>query len=256
MALNKTPKEEIKQVIITSLRNKFHNYKPESDYKPFHFRLLGRDRLALYSFIHSLNTAFGSSIFEPVAVALAKNRFSRVQAQYSVGSSIYEECQHSIQKIINQLSLGKNPDKKTEIDLIRNSLKGNTVPLRTIKVDLFLENERGEQFLFDLKTVKPNISNFKDFKRTLLEWIGITLSQDCKTQVNSLIAMPYNPYEPQPYQRWTMKGMLDLDHELKVAAEFWDFIGGDGAYDDLLGCFEIAGMEIRDEIDEYFKKFI
>ena len=256
MSLSNTQKDEIKQVIITSLRNKFQNYRPESDYKPFHFRLLCRDRLALYSFIHSLNTAFGNTIFEPVAVALAKNRFSKVQSQYSVGTTIFEECQRSIQNIINQLSLGKNPDKKAEIEIIRDSLHGNIISLRTIKVDLFLENEKGEQFLFDLKTVKPNISNFKDFKRTLLEWIGITLTQDSNIKVNSLITMPYNPYEPAPYQRWTMKGMLDLDYELKVAAEFWDFIGGEGAYEDLLDCFEEAGMELREEIDEYFKKFI
>lgn len=50
-------------------------------------------------------------------------------------------------------------------------------------------------------------------------------------------------------------GMLDLNRELKVASEFWDFLGGDGAYDDLLGCFERVGIEMREEIEEYFSKF-
>ncbi|MDM8515481.1 TdeIII family type II restriction endonuclease [Desulfobacterales bacterium HSG16] len=67
--------------------------------------------------------------------------------------------------------------------------------------------------------------------------------------------MPYNPYDPKPYSRWTMAGMLDLDNELKVAEEFWDFLGGKGAYDDLLGCFERIGIELRSEIDEYFERF-
>lgn len=49
-------------------------------------------------------------------------------------------------------------------------------------------------------------------------------------KVNTLIAIPYNPYEPKPYNRWTLRGMLDLDKELKVAGEFWDFVGGKGAY--------------------------
>ena len=52
-----------------------------------------------------------------------------------------------------------------------------------------------------------------------------------------------------------MRGMLDLDKELKVAHEFWDFIGGKGAYQDLLGCFERVGIELRSEIDQYFAKF-
>ena len=68
-------------------------------------------------------------------------------------------------------------------------------------------------------------------------------------------ATTYNPYEPKAYERWTLKGMLDLDKELKVAKEFWDFLGGDGAYGDLLVCFEKVGIELRPEIDKYFEKF-
>ena len=49
--------------------------------------------------------------------------------------------------------------------------------------------------------------------------------------------------------------MLDLDKELKVAHEFWDFVGGQGAYMDLLDCFEQSGIELRPEIDKYFAKF-
>ena len=127
--------------------------------------------------------------------------------------------------------------------------------MRTVKVDLFVENKDGEIFLFDLKTAKPNISNFKDFKRTLLEWVAIVLSTNPKAKVNTLVAIPYNPYEPKPYERWTLKGMLDLDKELKVAYEFWDFLGGKGAYEDLLDCFERVGIELRPEIDKYFAKF-
>ncbi|MDR3329622.1 MAG: TdeIII family type II restriction endonuclease [Prevotellaceae bacterium] len=255
MALSNDQKNYIQQVIITCLRNKFQNYNPEGSNMPFHFRLLGKDRMALYSFIQSLNTTFGTSIFEPVAVALAKSRFAKAQAQYVVGSAIYEGCQQSIQSIMNQLSVGKSPNKGEELKNLRHSLTGNISWLKTVKVDLFVETIQGEQFMFDLKTAKPNISNFKDFKRTLLEWAGIALTHDKSANVNTLIAIPYNPYEPEPYQRWTIKGMLDSEHELKVAEEFWDFLGGKGAYAELLICFEKAGIELRPEIDEYFGRF-
>ena len=52
-----------------------------------------------------------------------------------------------------------------------------------------------------------------------------------------------------------MRGMLDLDNELKVANEFWDFLGGEGAYQDLLNIFERIGIELRPEIDNYFKQY-
>ncbi len=88
-----------------------------------------------------------------------------------------------------------------------------------------------------------------------MEWVAIFLAQKPNANVNSYIAIPYNPYEPKPYERWTLKGMLDLENELKVAEEFWDFLGNDGAYLELLNCFERIGIELRPEIDNYFKKF-
>ena len=256
MTLSRQQKGHIQEVIKTCLRNKFQNYKPESSNMPFHFRLVGKDRMALYSFIQSLNTTFGTSIFEPVAVALANNRFKRAVSQYVVGNRISTGCQIKIQTIMNELTMGNNPDKTKEIREIRKAAKNGKVnELRTVKVELFLESHDGEIFLFDLKTAKPNISNFKDFKRTLLEWTGIILTQTPQANVNTLIAIPYNPYEPKPYERWTLKGMLDLENELKVAEEFWDFLGGEGAYEDLLDCFEQVGIELREEIDKYFTRF-
>jgi len=256
MGLNNKQKDYIKEVIISCLRAKFQHYKPESNNMPFHYRLLGKDRMALYSFIQSLNTTFGTSIFEPVAVALAQNNFKKVEKQYVIGDRINSECQNVIQYIMNNLTLGSTPNKQKEIELIRAAvLKGHTNKMKTVKVDLYLETFDGEKFFFDLKTAKPNLSNFKDFKRTLLEWVGIALTDNPNAKVNSLIAIPYNPYEPQPYERWTIKGMLDDKEELLVGKEFWDFLGGNDAYEDLLDCFEQAGIILRPEIDDYFLKF-
>ena len=80
MSLSTAQKANVQNVIKTCLRKKFQGYKPESNNMPFHFRLLGRDRMALFSFVHSLNTTFGTSIFEPVAVELAKFRFAKAVA--------------------------------------------------------------------------------------------------------------------------------------------------------------------------------
>jgi len=202
------------------------------------------------------NTTFGISIFEPVAETLANLRFPVAKKQFVVGDTISEKAQIEIQHIMNELTTGKNPNKVEEIERIgKVATSGKLNKLRTVKVDLFVMSDDGTVHLFDLKTVKPNIGNFKDFKRTLLEWVAIYLSKHPDAKVNSYIAIPYNPYEPKPYERWTLKGMLDLDNELKVADEFWDFLGGKGAYEELLNCFERVGIELRPEIDRYFSKF-
>jgi type II restriction enzyme len=257
MALTEEQIKKVENTIRESLRNKFLTYKPETSNMPFHYRLLGRDRMALFSFIQSLNTTFGTSIFEPVAEILASLKFSIAQKQFVVGDTISEQAQIEVQHIMNELTTGrKNPNKIEEIERIRKvATSGRVNKLKTVKVDLFVKDNDGAIHLFDLKTVKPNISNFKDFKRTLLEWVAIYLLKHPDANIHSYIAIPYNPYEPKPYERWTLKGMLDLDNELKVAEEFWDFLGGEGSYLELLDCFERVGIELRPEIDEYFSKF-
>ncbi|KQC03532.1 MAG: hypothetical protein APR54_09350 [Candidatus Cloacimonas sp. SDB] len=40
--------------------------------------------------------------------------------------------------------------------------------------------------------------------------------------------------------------------ELKIAEKFWDYLGGKGADNDLINCFERAGIEMRNELDNYF----
>lgn len=257
MSLSKPQIIEVEQVLRNALRHKFQNYKPEPAAMPFHSRLLGKDRMALFSFIHSLNTNFGTSIFEPVALTLAKSQFKRAESQATAGDQISSRAQIEIQRILDDLTTAKSsPDKTQEIRIIRKvAQQGEFRKIKPTKVDVFLENHAGELFLFDLKTAKPNAGGFKEFKRTLLEWAATIFAENPKAQIQTSIAIPYNPYAPEPYNRWTIRGMLDLEQELKVAEEFWDFLGGVGAYEDLLKCFERVGIELRNEIDEYFAKY-
>ena len=81
------------------------------------------------------------------------------------------------------------------------------------------------------------------------------MADNPQKRVKTAIAIPYNPYEPLPYERWTLRGMIDLREELLVANEFWDFLGGENSYEELLSCFERAGIELRPEIEAYFSKF-
>lgn len=257
MRLTQEKKNKVTEVLKTSLRNKFRNYNPETKYMPFHTRLLGKDRLALYSFIQSLNTTFGTSIYEPVAVVLSEDKFKVAATQGNTYNLISEEAHNRIQKIMTGLINGSsNPDKQKELEIIRKVCQtGNLNKVKLTKVDIWLERNNGELYLIDMKTVKPNIGEFKGFKRTLLEWAAAEMAKNPTVRVNTMIAIPYNPYHPEPYNRWTMKGLFDLPHEILVAEELWNFLGGEGTWDDLLDCFETVGIELRDEIDDYFLRF-
>ena len=90
----------VENTLRHSLRTKFQHYNPEPAVMPFHTRLLGKDRMALFSFIHSLNTNFGTSIFEPVAKSLAESRFKVAKLQAVAGDKISEKAQRVIQDMV------------------------------------------------------------------------------------------------------------------------------------------------------------
>lgn len=71
--------EQVKQIIRDCLLKKLESYSPETRHMPFHSRLIGSDRMALFSFIHSLNTVFGTKIFEPIAHLIANKIFTQYE---------------------------------------------------------------------------------------------------------------------------------------------------------------------------------
>jgi len=255
--ISKEKREAIEDVLKQRFREELSQYKPNQASTPFHNRLLGKDRLTFYDFIHSLNKNFTASFFEPVAITLVEGRFKSATKQGIAGTKISSAAQAEIQKIMDGLTTATTqPNKQAEIERLRKVCrKGEMVNVKLTKVDLLFVAKDGKLYLFDLKTAKPNAGGFKEFKRTLLEWVAAIFAENPEADISTLIAIPYNPYEPEPYSRWTMRGMLDLECELKVADEFWDFIGGKGTYKDLLDCFERVGVELREEIDAYFKRF-
>ncbi len=257
MGLKKQTCNKIRDLLINIVRIKLSEYKPETNHMPFHFRLLGRDRYAMFSFIQSMNTTFGISIWEQVAVIIAESAGFQAKRQYDLLGNIDTETEKLIQNIHYDLRAGtRQVDKLEEIELIRKSIKEG-IPKKDpdSRVDLFVRIDDMENY-FDITSAKPNIKEFAALKLKLLRWTALRLSQDKNAKVFTRLAIPYNPYHPQPYQRWTLKGMYDLDRgEILVGKEFWNFVANDDIYEDLLDVFQEAGNELREEIDRKFAQF-
>jgi len=220
---------------------------------PFHYRLLGKDRMALFSFIHSINTTLGTSIFEQVAEMIAEPLEKQAIGQYKKFEGyISSEAVLKIDALMRELrSAARTPNKEQETQLILSSSKQGDIGKKIKKrVDLFVQKQDGTEYYFEVKTAKPNINEFAGIKKQLLEWIAMRGSQNPNIKIKTIVAIPYNPYEPKPYERWTLQGLFDLRQEVLVGDEFWDFLGGKNTYEDLLKVFEQAGLELYPEIDK------
>ncbi|MEW6455830.1 MAG: TdeIII family type II restriction endonuclease [Acidobacteriota bacterium] len=257
MALEFKTKKDIAELLITTVRDKLQSYKPETEHMPFHHRLLGKDRYAMFSFIQSINTTFGISIWEQVAVILAKGAGNYAERQHKLLGEIDNKTEKLISEIHYQLRKGAiTTDKIYEIDRIRKEIKkGEAKTDPDSVVDLFVKLKKEENY-FDITSAKPNMKEFVALKLKLLRWTALRLSQDRNVKVFTRLAIPYNPYHPEPYERWTLKGLYDLERgEILVGKEFWNFIAGSDIYEELLDVFQEVGKKLRAEIDEKFAEF-
>ncbi len=117
-----------------------------------------------------------------------------------------------------------------------------------LRADLFLKKGKREYY-FEIKTSKPNSGEFSKAKQKLLEWVALR-----KKNVTTILAIPYNPYHPKPYSRFSILGVLDKKKELYVAERFWNMLGGKGTYKKLLRIFDDIGKEFKSKINSKIKK--
>jgi hypothetical protein len=257
MSLRLKAKDRIAELLVKAVREKLDKYEPETEHMPFHHRLLGKDRYTMFSFIHSMNTTFGMSIWEQVALILAQEANNYAERQYKLMGEIDKDTEQLISTIHTNLRRGKAiPDKVKEIEQIRRKIKqGKAKRDQDSIVDLFVKTKKAEEY-FDITSAKPNMKEFAALKLKLLRWVGLRLSQDKNVHLFTRLAIPYNPYYPESYERWTLKGLYDLDkREVLVGEEFWNFVAQDNVYEELLTVFQKVGDELRDEIDKKFAEF-
>ncbi|MDD3726367.1 MAG: TdeIII family type II restriction endonuclease [Candidatus Ratteibacteria bacterium] len=257
MPLRSHTVKEISELLVGTIRDKLRNYQPETLHMPFHHRLLGKDRYAMFSFIQSMNTTFGISIWEQVAVILAKGAGYYAERQYKLLGEIDIGTGKIIDNLHYKLRKGEIPaNKNSEIEQIKGSIKKGQPKIDPDStVDLFVKVKDIENY-FDITSAKPNMKEFVALKLKLLRWTGLRLSQDEDIKVYTRLAIPYNPYHPESYERWTLKGLYDLDNgEILVGKEFWNFVAGDDIYEELLDVFQNVGEFLREEIDKKFAEF-
>jgi len=257
MSLSTKTKDAISSLLKDIIRSKLENYHPETNYMPFHHRLLGKDRYAMFSFIHSMNTTFGISIWEQIAVILAKGAGNYAERQYKLLGEIDADTKELIREIHYKLRKGEIAAIKIgEIKRIRKKIKKGEAKIDPDSVvDLFVRI-KGEENYFDITSAKPNMKEFVALKLKLLRWSALRQSRNKKAKVFTRLAIPYNPYHPEPYERWTLKGLYDLEAgEILVGEDFWNFVASDNIYEELLDVFQGVGEELRDEIDAKFAEF-
>lgn len=190
------------------------------------------------------------SAYEQISCILAKGAGFHAENQCDLLGSIDLKTMALVGKLYDELLAGSaKANPRTETECIRKSIRPSQMRKHPEgRVDVFIRKPDGQEYYFDITTVKPNLKETRALKRKLLLWKALRLSQKKDAKVNAAIVLPYNPYEPKPYARWTTAKLYG-DGELMIGREYWDFITGKPVYDDLIAAFCEVGREFRPKID-------
>jgi hypothetical protein len=251
MTISEDTKCKIIKHIEKMIKDKLQKYEPETKYSPFINALIrDKKRVDAYSFIHSLQTSLGMSVYEQVSKIIVESKGNICNTQWKSPEKIAKSRLEKIDEIITEIGNGdrksnRKKEQKEILDIPNTNLITKTKKKDGQTVDVYI-NDRGQESYFDIKTVKPNKSGFLAHKRLILTWIA-----RANKPIKSAIVFPYNPYHPEKYCRvgFTQLGKDDVF----IGKEYWDMIGGKGCYEQVVDAFDNAGTaqwkKIKEKLD-------
>lgn len=223
----------------------------KGELKPFHEAMLPPELLRASAFERSFSTRLGST-FEEVARLIANQRFPVVRRGYTTVGEIDFAADAKIEEIINRL---QRPDRRPRPDFLRwidEVLRAESEAKvgRRVVADLYLQDTEGNEYFFEIKSPRPNKGQCLEVTQRLLR--AHAMRRSPRPRVQAFYAMAYNPYgeKREDYAHSIALNYLDMQNEVLLGQQFWDFLGGKGTYEALLEIYHEVGRENRQYLIE------
>jgi hypothetical protein len=243
-------KKQIGDLIRLKVTEKLQKYESETDYTPFFSAIFDKETIVMASLMQSLYTTFGMSIYEQMAVLLAKANGWHAERQYRIKGQIDQATENLIESICRQAT----SNKAQALQDIRSSIKpGQPLDDHEGVVDVYVRKPDGSELFVDITTVKPNLKEFRTMRRKMLRWAALRMSTNKDSVVDTRIGIPYNPYHPNPYDRWT-SSECDPAGDLLVQDELWAAFAGKEVFNELLKVFDDVGNELQHTVKAFIDK--
>ncbi len=196
-------------------------------------------------------TPFGGA-WEKLAVVAAKHGMGFGVLHHEIIGNIKIGRIQRISEVLNRLEhreRGKDrvkPDWDDELKYILAG-KGKLLPVKVI-CDVYVEDRKNEKrYSFEIKAPLPNSDQTKVSKEKMFKLFCMEPSQ----VDSAYFALPYNPYGRREDYEWEFpKRWFDMKHDkvVLIGNEFWDKIGGVGAYYAFINAVNELGQDYKDRI--------
>ncbi len=223
-----------------STRNRFDATTIRQSY-PFHQLIFSIDEIMLARTERSIVTSMGDSLYPHIALELAKDRYQDVFIEYPIVGEVSDGASNMIEQIVTELrepSRGRRdrrrPNQESELSAILDLREGSPVQHAVI-ADLYISDFDGGPLFVELKTPLPNLDIAAESKRKMLYFLAIMERRNV-TGAKAFLGLTYNPHitRARGYSHSYTRRIMDMENEVLIGSEFWDYIGGPGAYDELL----------------------
>lgn len=236
--MNDNIKEQIKESLKTTIRNYFKNNDSNRNYQILD--LVFPVERKIRSLIGGLETTLGTNFWEPVAKVLAEhNGFEIITDKLMCLDPFPKPLQNELNSLINkrenkpsgQIITTKECIKRLRNAALKTKLSENVkykAPPKGTGIDIHLLKNNVE-YVFDIKTTQPNLGDFKKYNKQLLEWYAYKFATHPNANIECRMAIPYNPFQNSWYEHQKTKlsnSPLDVNADIWVANEFWDFCSG------------------------------
>lgn len=154
MSLPTNKKEAIKNLLCKTIDDKLKKYVRESGYMPFLTRLMqDNERVAAYSFTHSLVTTLGTSVYEQVSKVIVEGDCEEVFRQYDIGGVISNSQREVINNIVNDLGNGERTCdiKKETSEVIRADSRNGKYQKEGKIADLYIKRGKKRSIFLKLR---------------------------------------------------------------------------------------------------------
>lgn len=213
----------------------------EGDIKPFHEAILPEGILRITEFERSFSSRLGST-FAEAGRLIAQQRFNTAEREHEVSGYVSPEVLREIEEVINEADQGLQARYPDLVNRILRT-RGQANQKRKVRADLFVADEEGNEVFFEIKSPKPNKGQCLEVTSRLLR--AHAIRNAAPPQLKTFYAMAYNPYgvNRATYSHSFALRYLDMQNEVLLGKEFWDFLGGEGTYEELLTVYREVGRE-------------
>lgn len=232
----------IEQTVISSISGFAKNRISKNSKFQILDLIIPRER-KIRSIVGGLETSLGTTLWEPLAKALAsENGFRVVEEKLECPANMPSSLNNTLQTIIDERKkLSDMYDAHTSKEEIKRVCQSFIDrPIDTFEpaprgrgVDIWLQKDNVNYF-FDTKTVQPNLSALTGCLEQVLNWYAYYFARNPRGNAEARIVFPYNPERGRSFWDGVTGGGRPLERtsEAWVENEFWDFCSGlDSTYE-------------------------